>query len=375
MDHFRLSVSELPPVADLTKRTLVSDVAKIYMYDILGWYSPTIITMKILLQKTWEAGISWDDIVSNEIHDRWFTWRTELTCLTTKYIPRCYFPKDGRIMCKQLHGFSDASESAYAAVVYFRSMDTDGKVYVSLVTAKTKVAPIKRLTIPRLELCGAQLLAHLLYHLKELFDIPCHAIYAWTDSTIVLDWLSSNSRQFKTFVGNRIADTVDHIPSDRWNHVNGTSNPADCASRGLLPSELLQHDLWWNGPEWLHGDASVWPKDRPPPVKCVDNEVKSICLLTTVEIQTPVLAIDRFSSFSKLKRVLGWVERFIHNCSNTVSNRLNQSFLSVDELQLAENYWIRMVQKQYFPVERNNFGNWTTITGIKQLASSMSYIR
>ena len=125
--------------------------------------------------------------------------------LSEKHISRCYFDKNTRIIAMELHGFCDASERAYAAVVYLRMVDTTGNVQVTLITSKTKVAPIKRMTIPRLELCGAYLLARLLFHVKKVFNIPLNQVYAWTDSTIVLSWLIGDPRRFKTFVGNRIS--------------------------------------------------------------------------------------------------------------------------------------------------------------------------
>ena len=165
----------------------------------------------------------------------------------------------------ELHGFCDASEQAYAAVISLRMKDLDGRTQVSLVTSKTKVAPIKRLTIPCLELCGAYLLAQLLHHVRQVFDLSLTQIYAWTDSNIVLSWLIGNHRRFNTYIPNRVSYIVELIAPDRWNHVRGTDNPADCASRGLFPVELLEYQIWWNGPNWLtqppHGLAS---SVRPP---------------------------------------------------------------------------------------------------------------
>ena len=151
-------------------------------------------------------------------------------------IPRCYSPVGFTPTSVELHGFSDASEEAYAGVVYIRLINSSGRVHTTLVMSKTRVAPVKRLSIPRLELCGAQLLTKLLCHVKRVLEIiPMSSVIAWTDSTVVLSWLTENPRRFKTYVGNRVSFILDQIPPDRWKHVPGILNPADCASRGLFP--------------------------------------------------------------------------------------------------------------------------------------------
>lgn len=126
MDHFRLTVADLSPLDEVTKRKLVSDIAK--TFDVLGWFSPTIVTVKILLQRLWEEGISWDDPVPPDIHRVWSQWRDELQLLSTRHIPRCYFPRHSKIVSMQLHGFSDASQNAYAGVVYLRMVDENGNI-------------------------------------------------------------------------------------------------------------------------------------------------------------------------------------------------------------------------------------------------------
>ena len=219
----------------------MSDIAK--TFDVLGWFSPSTIMMKMLLQKLWELKLGWDDSVPSSVSDAWLKWRKELELLSSKHIPRCYFDSTTRIIAVELHGFSDASERAYAAVIYLRMIDTTGNVQVTIVMSKTKVAPIKRWTIPRLELTGALLMANLLCHAMEVFDIPLSKAYAWTDSKIVLNWLSGDPRRFKTFVSNRVSQITELVHPDRWNHVSGKDNPADCASRGLFPSALLEHAL------------------------------------------------------------------------------------------------------------------------------------
>ena len=350
LDHFRLTVASLPATVNVTKRTLISDIAKIF--DVLGWFSPSIIKAKILLQRLWESKIGWDDMLPPVIHQTWQQWTSELHLLAEKHIPRCYYPKDADVYTVQLHGFCDASEDAYAGVVYFRMQDTHGNVHLSLVVSKTKVAPIKRLTIPRLELCGAQLLARLLHHTKQALNVPTENTYAWTDSTIVLSWLIGNPRRFKTFVGNRVSHVVQLIPPDRWSHVNSADNPADCASRGLFPSELVQHGLWWNAPHWLRLPSTKWPTlssipspDLPP------EEERELCLHTVTNISTPIIPLEQFSSFLHLKRVTAWVLRFIHNCRRKKQDRPASTLLSTAELMDAEIYWTSLSQQQSFTDE------------------------
>ena len=126
---------------EVTKRLLVSDTGK--TFDVLGWYSPTIVKAKILLQRVWEAKIDWDEVLPQSLQEEGFQWRSELPLITERSIDRCYYLKSGHIRSFQLHGFCDASELAYAGTVYLRMVDTHGHVHVSLVTSKTKVAPIK----------------------------------------------------------------------------------------------------------------------------------------------------------------------------------------------------------------------------------------
>ena len=180
---------------------------------------------------------------------------------------------------------------------------TDGSTQIALVSSETKVAPIKRLTIPRLELCGAHLLSQLLNHVRLVLDIPPSQSYAWTDSTIVLNWLSGSPRRFKTYVGNRVSGP------EHWHHVSGTQNPADCASRGLFPSELLDHNLWWEGPDWLKLPPSCWPGQAPLPESTVAEEEREVSLHFVVHDKAPIIPLDRYSSFCHLKRVTAWVFR------------------------------------------------------------------
>ena len=345
-DVFRLTINK-PPKADLlTKPLLTSDIAK--TFDVLGWFSPSTIKAKILLQKLWEQKVDWDDAVPQTVLEVWQRWRSELTLLSNKTLPRCYFPKRSVIQSLQLHGFCDASEDAFAAVIYLRVVSESESVHTSLVLSKTRVAPFKRLTIPRLELCGAHLLSRILAHVREILEMPLHQVFAWTDSTVVLSWLTGDPRRFKTYVGNRVSRIVELLPPDRWQHVSGTDNPADCASRGLFPSELLEHPLWWTGPPWLTQDPTLWPQVTHTNInRDNETETRKTCL---VSIVTPneLIPLTRYSSYTRLKRVTAWILRFVHNCRvKSTGSRLHGP-LSVSELDVAGNLWVRYAQLQDF---------------------------
>ena len=299
----------------------------------------------------WSEKVGWDDPVPKAIVEEWLRWRNQLPLLSSHRVPRCYFPKDSSITSIQLHGFSDASEKAYSGVVYLRMEDSNGTVHTSLVISKTRVAPIKKQTIPRLELCGALILAQLLSHCKEVLNIPMQSVFAWTDSTIVLSWLQGNPRRFKVYVGNRVAQIMDLTSPDCWNHVISAENPADCACRGMFPSEILEHQLWWNGPTWLKLPQIYWPKCSSTPSTDISEEV---CLISCNIVKTidPLIPFDKFSKFNHYKRVIAWVIRFVDNC-RVRKRKLRRSGgpVTTQELDRAGTYWFSVMQHSHFRKE------------------------
>ena len=178
-------------------------------------------------------------------------------------------------------------------------------------------------------------------------------IFAWTDSTVVLAWLTGSSRRLKTYVGNRVSAIMDQIPPDRWNHVPGTNNPADCASRGLFPLELLHHELWWKGPAWLKCVASEWPKREDLAVDTQPEEEREIALVTASQPEEPVIPFLRYSTFTRLQRVTAWILRFVHNCRTDRESATHRGTptLTVVELAAAERYWMALSQHAHFSAE------------------------
>lgn len=233
----------------ITKRLILSNVASIF--DVNGYITHLVIFLKILLQKIWISHGNWDDPLSPPLLDAWKNFVQELPLLADLKIPR--YISSPHVINYQIVAFADASTAAYAAMVYLRITCDDGSIFINLLRAKSKVAPLKTISVPRLELCAAHLLVKVLTSLESFLVTvnPISNITCFTDSTTVLAWLQTPPHQLKTFVANRVAAITDVAPPSQWRHVPTNHNPADLATRGLLPSHVLdQYDFWFHGPKF-----------------------------------------------------------------------------------------------------------------------------
>ena len=331
-----------------TKRGIYSDVS--HTYDILGWIAPSVVLMKMLYQQLWQHGKDWDEEVPEDLKQLHINWREELEVLTEKQLPRCYSPPHLHILQQELHGFCDASLKAYGAAVYCRTVYHDHPPVVTLVTAKTNVARIKPLTIPKLELCGAVLLTKLLCNTAKALDFPKHRCHAWSDSSIVLSWLDGNPREYRVFVSNRVTYILEHTSPSTWLHVPTDSNPADCASRGMMPRELLHHQLWWNGPDWLQDDPYTIPK-QPPKKEAPLPEVKTVHIVTkpssSVASQISAVSNNYFTTLA----VAAWVWRFVDVLQHRNPEHRGKN-MSHSEIRKAEHWLMKESQLRTFPHDR-----------------------
>ena len=332
---------DLLPVELLTKRTLLSDSSKVF--DPIGWIAPVILALKSLMQQTWVEGLAWDDRLPSDIVDKWIELRTGMKDLNKLQITRCVIPSKQHV--QQLHVFCDASEKGYAAAVYVRTEDLDKNIQVSFLTAKTRVAPVKQLSMPRLELCAAQLGATLLHTMSQILNI--HDIYAWTDNTIVLSWLSKLPRTWNTFVANRVANIQEVLPRKYWGHVPTDENPADIASRGATVSQLMGDELYWKGPPWLASDRKNWPHYRSSNVEAPEKREPKV--VSTITIMPQFIELERFSTLKKLIRVFALVRKFIKALKNDRSKL--QEPLTAGDLFNANFDLISLEQKRFFSEE------------------------
>ncbi|XP_013161253.1 PREDICTED: uncharacterized protein LOC106113074 [Papilio xuthus] len=303
-DNFEYTVA-LPEVKlPITKRQVLSDIAR--LYDPMGWIAPVVVLAKIIIQKIWQEHLDWDDHITGELQEKWITFRNDLVEIKKIEIPR--WIKSTSSSSLELHAFSDASQAAYAAAVYIRVIEPDGSIHVNLISAKTKVAPIdKVVSIPRLELCGATLAAKLLFEISQVMNIPKENLYGWTDSTIVLAWLKGGASKWTTFVSNRVSDILSIMDYGQWQHVSTDTNPADCASRGLQPSEMHSEYLWWHGPVWLK-------QSKLEESKCkIDetHEEERIVSMKVTQIKEEHYEWTKFSSLTKMLKVMSFCRRML----------------------------------------------------------------
>ena len=351
-------------ISSPTKRGLTSSIFK--TYDILGWISPTILQMKLLIQELWKSGKGWDDAVPESTLLTYQTWKEELPMLARKTLPRCYTRKGYDTVT--LHGFADASMVAYGAVVYCRATYPDHPPTTSLIVSKTKltkyVSKKKKLadkdkpeeqpedkpdSIPKLELCAALLLAKLLHKLGKLLDISSRHWTAWSDSSTVIAWLDGNSRSHPVYVANRVRQTLELTTPDIWHHVPTAVNPADCASRGLSPTALYHHTLWWEGPPWLKEEPIPIP--RQPPRKPLPDAGHPVNVLLTYHSIAEDISNLPYS-YPNIISIAAWCFRFVDRIQKgrPVPDRRTRQ-LRGKERQAAERWLMRESQRRFFQKE------------------------
>ncbi|XP_041472758.1 uncharacterized protein LOC121422022 [Lytechinus variegatus] len=232
--QFRIELHDRP----LTRRGVLSTVCSIY--DPYGFASPVTLRGKQILQSLCRSEIDWDSPIPEDIRPLWEKRRMEISELENLKIPRCYKPKNfGSVKHAELHHFSDASQNGYGQCSYLRLVNEEGELSCSLVIAKSRVTPLKHQTIPRLELAAAVISTKMSAFLRK--ELTYHEIreYFWTDSKIMLGYISNESRRFHVYVANRVQQIRNVSDPASWYYVDTSTNPADDAARGLTAKDLL----------------------------------------------------------------------------------------------------------------------------------------
>ena len=242
----------------LTRRGLLSTICS--LYDPLGFVSPVIFIAKKILRDACQTNdLSWDDDIPEELKGTWIKWMEDLNLIQQVKVDRCIKRVDfGKVVSSQLHAFSDASCVGYGICVYIRVVDENGQIHVKLLMGKSRLAPLKMTTIPKLELVAAAVSVKITQNLIRELDADIDHVVYYTDSSTVLYYIHSEKGGFPVFVANRVKQIRDFTSPKQWKYVSTSENLADIASRGITARKIVSSDLWYNGPTFLRADEITW---------------------------------------------------------------------------------------------------------------------
>jgi hypothetical protein len=337
-----------------TPRQILSIISSVF--DPLGILAPVTLVSKLIMQNLWKNKLGWDDEVPEEELDRLITWLQSLEILKDLTVPRFYRNPATTNWSTQLHMFVDSSEKAMSACGYFRFESDTGSVDCSFVIGKSRLAPIKPLTIPKLELQAAILGIRLSQSILKEHKYDVRAVHYWTDSTTVLHWIGNTSARHLTFIASKIAEIPDFSAPSQWHHVPGKLNVADDGSRGITVENLVGSSRWLNGPAFLLLSSDEWTEQPVIEKSAVctdetefDRPIEGYTSLahegsSVQHTQQHARLIDsgRFSSWNKLWRTTAYVMRFVSNCR--LRHDRKHGNLSVCEKCAAETLLLKLDQ-------------------------------
>ena len=283
-------IFKFPPGVDLdpiTRRSILKTVASIY--DPLGIASPIILMGRIILQDIVRINLGWDDQDPPHIAVRGIQWTKSLRD-TIVEVPMCLVPSLSQYLIHDLHYFCDGSIVGYGSVVYLRSYHSaTHEVVISFITSKARVTPVKKITIPRMELSATLLSTKMHANLVKQMTLNISSVTFWSDSEVVLTYILRDSKRYHTYVANRIVKIREVSTAHDWRHVPGILNPADKASRGAYPSDIVQ-SCWFSDPDFLSSTPDTWPNNEKFVVSTNDTELKPVQVhVINVEVEPSLL--------------------------------------------------------------------------------------
>ncbi|XP_036340597.1 uncharacterized protein LOC118749948 [Rhagoletis pomonella] len=297
----------------------------------------------MFIQKLWLTGLDWNDNLPEDLQTKWISFRNELKTVPEVRISR-WLNTSQQNETYELHTFADASTHAYAAVVYLKVV-AKSSVHIHLLMSKTRVAPLKKVTVPRLELCAALLAARLMNKVRDTLNLSSISTYMWSDSTTTIWWIRSDPGALKEFMSNRVSQIQEVTTVSDWRYVNTADNPADCASRGLTMAQLVDHHLWWHGPSWLSQPETSWPH---PLLKVPEklSESKPVQATTARIIPSDWFILEKYSTLERLLVITAWCLRFIRASRGMAHDTGMMCLWS--EREAAMKFWIKRIQAIMF---------------------------
>jgi len=315
----------------VTKRNILKFLSS--LWDPFGIFCTFTLAGKILMRNLWKLNFQWDEAVPDEIARQFLLLLNSIKAGCDVSINRSFDLSD--VNSIEIHAFGDASKDAIGTVVYLKSVKKSEEKF-HFVLAKARLSPLKETSTPRLELLAAVQTAKLCSYVQSSLDLPC-TMFCWTDSQIVVNWIRGDSSRWPQFVANRIQKIDSLVPKDCWNFVSGKQNPADCISRGAVSFDFLRPPT--------NLDPSVTPEISLDSQNSNDND-NSTRIVCTNACPSPVINPSNYSSYKRLIRITCWIFRIFKRTFRT-----NDLSLTAEELQNAENFWIKSVQQEEFAPE------------------------
>ena len=340
-----------------TKRKMLSQLSM--LYDPLGLVGPVIHRGKILFQDANRMKLNWDSSMPLSLIRDWKNWLKSLKNLSQVIYPRCICPPDFVDAAVELHHFSDASQVGYGAVTYIRFINAKGVIHVALLTSKSRLAPLKQITIPRLELCAAVLAVNLDFKVKRILEFNFLPSTFWTDSKIVLAYIASETKRYKIFVGNRVAAIRENSDPKQWKHIKSADNIADVLSRGCTVDTIPKS--WIKGPKFLASHKSNWQKSVPEKEELLESdcEIKNVTVKCAEVNACPIeehpidKLVNHYSSFYRLKKALARMVRianYFRRDKKEPNCKINAP-VTGSEMQNAEKILVKHTQSSCYKAE------------------------
>ncbi|UYV64217.1 hypothetical protein LAZ67_2007061 [Cordylochernes scorpioides] len=299
------------------------------------------IKIKKMVQDAWKENKSWDEPLNEDRRVEFIKWRKQALELDQIKIPRWILPIKGKTT---LHVFCDASAIAYATVIFMR-IENASVIVVRFVEARNRLATIKRITIPRLELLACLIGARLLVHVLENLEESPEKIQCWTDSSPALYWIQQQEN-WAQFVSNRVKEITTLTKNEDWNHVAGEHNPADLPSRGESPSKFIKSG-WWEGPKWLQEKKEDWPVSKVQyDLEAIEEERRKTVVVGFVAKKPEenpwylnLYEGKREVTLTQILRVIAWMLRF-------KPSEYKGDVISQEELDSAEKSLVKIIQSE-----------------------------
>lgn len=329
-----------------TKRELLKILMSIY--DPMGLISCYTVYLKMLLQDMWKAKTSWDEVMNDQQSAKWFDWLKYLPEIEKLRIPRCLLSKfdNWSDTITQLHVFTDAGEECCVCVAYLR-ISKGNDIDCVLVGSKTKVAPIKARSIPRLELDAAVMGCRFATTIKEEFSIEINKCIYWCDSSVVLSWLRNKTKRFSKFVGFRTVEILDNSSPSEWRQVPSKLNIADVCTKWdkktIKPN--ISEDIWFKAPTFLSQCEESWPHQN---FESDDVTEEECCMIIDQPITN--LNTEIFTSWKEALNVISDCYRFIANLRMHPTNKF-EGLRTNNELEKAKIWLLKMTQSQFYHEE------------------------